>query len=125
MAQNNVTIGGQVTVVNSGLKSIINLSDSFTTTGSNSITNNANVSTSSWVVIDQGSNTNYRYGFYSNLSATSSIKLSLNVTTSYSAYLEPGDVAIIPNSGSAVIYATATSGDLNPPPILQYVIVEN
>jgi hypothetical protein len=122
MSQNTVTIGGQITVVNAGLKSIISLTDSFVTTGSNSITNNATISTSSWVVIDQGSNTNYRYGFYSNLSATSSIKIGVNTSASYSTYLEPGDVAIIPASGSVIIYATATSGDLNP--ILQYVLVE-
>lgn len=122
---NQVQIGGQVTVVSGLLRNIFGLSDQFTTTGSNFISNNASVNTGSWQIVDQASNTNFRYGFFTNTDATSSCKIAINTTatSSYSAYLQPGDVCIIPNSGSCVIYAQAVGA--NSPIILQYLLVES
>jgi hypothetical protein len=121
----NIVIGGSITLVNNNLRTVIALSDQFTTTGSNSISSNANIATGSWQVIDQGSDTNYRYGFFTNLDATSSVKLAINSagTSSYAAWLQPGDVAIIPNIGSAVLYAQATGS--HSPIILQYLLTES
>jgi len=125
MAIQTVNIGGQVTVVNNSLRSVIGLSDNFTTTGSNSITNNANISTGSWQVLDQGSNTSLKYMFATNLDATSSCYIAINSagTSSYSAYLGPGDVAIIPNNGTSVVLYAKATGSHNPI-ILQYLAVE-
>lgn len=122
---NTVTIGGVVTLISSGLKTIISLSDNFNTTGSNFISNNANIPTGSWSVLDQGSDTNLRYGFFVNTDATSSVMLAINAsgTSSYAAYLQPGDIAILPNVGSSVVlYAKATGS--NSPVILQYLLTE-
>jgi hypothetical protein len=117
-----LTIGGSITLVNNNLRTIIGLSDSFTTTGSNSISSNANIPTGSWTVVDQGSDTNFRYGFFTNLDPTSSCKIAINSTGSYSNWLQPGDVAVVANSGSAVIYAQAYGA--NSPIILQYLLTE-
>jgi hypothetical protein len=74
--------------------------------------------------VDQGSNSDFRYGFFSNLDATSSIYLAIGSasTSSYSAFLQPGDVAIIPNYGTTPIFAKATGS--NSPAILQYLLTE-
>lgn len=122
---NTVTVGGVVTLVSSGLKNVMTLADNFYTTGSNFIANNANVNTGSWQILDQGSDTNLRYGFFCNTDATSSVKLAINAagTSSYAAFLMPGDCAIIPNLGSSVVlYAQATGS--NPTIVLQYLVTE-
>ena len=126
MSSQTITIGGAITLVNNNLRTVIGLSDSFTTTGSNSISSNANVATGSWQIVDQGSDANLRYLFASNLDATSSIYLAVgsSSTSSYSAFLMPGDVAIIPNNGTTVpVFAKATGS--NSPVILQYLAVES
>jgi len=117
----SLTIGGTITLVNNNLRTLLNLTDTITTTSSNSITNNANINTSSWQVLDQGSNSNLRYAFFTNLDATSSCLIAMNTTatSSYSALLQPGDVCIMPNSGSTILYAKATGS--NPTIVLQYV----
>ena len=117
-----LNIGGQISLVNNNLKTVVSLSDNLTTTGSNSLSNNANINTGSWQVLDQGSNGDFRYGYFSNLSLTSSIKIALNSTGSYSSWLQPGDVSVLANSGSAVLYAYASGSQS--PAILQYLITE-
>jgi hypothetical protein len=119
-----IQIRGQVSLSNSNLVTTINLTDTLTTTGNNSISNNANIATGSWQVLDQGSNGDFRIGYFANLDATSSIKIAIGSTgtASYAAMLLPGDIAIIPNSGSAVIYAQAVGA--HSPVILQYLLSE-
>lgn len=119
-----ISTNGQVTLINNNLRTTLNLVSTATTTGSNSIMNNANVVTGSWAQLDQASNTDYRYGFYANLSLTSSIKIAINSagTSSWAAYLFPGDVAMIPNSGSSLVFVQATGSES--PAILQYILSE-
>ena len=121
---NTLNIGSQVSFVAGQLKVVFPLVDSLTTTGSNFVANNANIVTGSWQVLDQASNTNFRYGFFANTDQTSSVKLAISAagTSSYAAFLMPGDVCILPNSGSAVIYAEAVGA--NSPIILQYFLTE-
>jgi len=117
----SLSIGGTVTLVANNLRTILSLADTITTTSSNSVINNANISTGSWQVVDQASNPNLRYAFFTNLDATSSCYIAINTaaTSSYSALLQPGDVCILPNSGSTVLYAKAIGS--NSPIVLQYV----
>ena len=117
-----INIGGQVTLTNNNLRTIISLVNSLNTTGDNSISTNANVTTAGWQVIDQGSNDDFRMGFFTNLNETSSIQLAINNTSSYAAWLQPGDVAILPNSGSCILYAQAIGAST--PATLQYLLTE-
>ena len=126
MSTQTLSIGVSITLVNNNLRTVIGLSDTFNTTGSNSLSSNANVNTGSWQVVDQGSNTNLRYLFANNLDLTSSVYIAIgsSSTSSYSAFLLPGDVAIIPNNGSTVpIFAKAPGS--NGTIILQYLAVES
>ena len=121
---NTVTVGGVVTLSSGGLKNVFSLSDNFNTTGSHFITDNASVNTGSWQVLTQGSDANMRYGFFVNTDLTSSCKLAINAsgTSSYAAWLQPGDCCILPNLGSVVLYAEATGS--NPTIVLQYLLTE-
>lgn len=119
---NNLNLGGQVTLSAGPQKATFNLADSYTQTGSNFISLAANITTGSWGVLSQGSNSDFRYGFFANLDATSSCYVAVNSTASYAALLGPGDVAAIPGSGSAVLYAKASGA--NGTIVLQYLCIE-
>jgi hypothetical protein len=118
----SINIGGQLTCVNGNIKTVISLTDSFTTTGSNSLSNTANIVTSSWVTIDQGSDTNFRYGYFTNASTSSTIQVAVGSTGSYALFLQPGDIGILANSGSAVLYAYASGSQS--PALLGYFVTE-
>lgn len=119
-----IQIRGSVNLVNGNLVTTVNLADTLNITGSNSITNNANIATGSWQILDQASNNDFRIGYFANLDATSSCKIAISSagTASYAALLLPGDVAIIPNSGSTVIFAQAVG--TKSPIVLQYLVCE-
>lgn len=121
MAQ-TYTVSGQIVLSNNNLRNIVTLSENVTTSGSNSLTNTANIPTGSWTPIDQGSNSDFRFGYFTNLDATSSIWLALNNTSSFASFLQPGDLSIITNSGTASLYAKATGS--NSPALLQYILIE-
>jgi hypothetical protein len=127
MAQ-TINSNGQIVTVNNNLRQLFTLNQAITTTGSNSLANNANVTTGSWQVVDQGSNADFRYGYFANLDLTSSIKVAITTggTTSFAVNLQPSDVAILCSSGSTVIYAQASgsNGQLNGSAILQYFVTE-
>lgn len=120
----SINLTGQFTVNNGSLRNLINLATNTTTTGSNSICNNANVPSGSWSLIDQGSNADFRIGIFKNVDLTSSIKVALgsSATSSFSSYLYPGDTAILYGSGSTSIYAFATG--TNTTGSLQYILSE-
>ncbi len=115
----NYSISGQIVLTNGSLRNIVSLQDITTTTSSNAIVNTVNVATGSWQVVDAGSNTNFRFGYFSNLDATSSLKIAVGSTGSYASLLLPGDFAILTNSGSAVVYVQATGA--SSPAQLQYI----
>jgi hypothetical protein len=119
-----INLNGQFTIVNSNLRTVVNLVRSIATTGSNSIANTANITTGSWTQIDQASNGDFRIGYFANLSTTSSVKVAINSagTGSYSTILFPGDVAVISNSGSVLLWAYASGSES--PATLQYVLSE-
>ena len=117
-----ITINGQVSIISNNLRTVISLQDSLTTTGSNFLANNATIPTGSWTALDQGSNTNFRIGYFANLDTVDSIQLAIGSTGSYACWLQPEDVAILPNSGSCIIYAKAFGA--NSPVVLQYLISE-
>lgn len=120
MAQ-TISLSGQLISTNGNLKNLFTLTDSLTTTSSTSLTNNQAIPTGSWTSLDQGSNTDFRLGYFVNTDATASIKLAVNSTASYSAWLQPGDLALISNSGSATLYAqTFRSTGSNA--VLQYFV---
>lgn len=119
----SIAVNGQVTLINAGLRTVMSLQDSFNTTGSNSISNNQNITTAGWSLLNQGSNNDFRLGYFANLGLTSSIQIAINEdTSSYCAWLQPGDVAVIPNSGSVNLYAKAYGAET--PVILQYLLSE-
>lgn len=121
---NTVTIGGNITLVSNQLRSTVSLIDTLNTTSSNYVSNNQNIATGSWQLVDQGSNPNMRYFFGSNLNTTSSIKIAIGstATASYSAYLNPGDVAIIPNQAGNNVPIFAYAVGASSPAILQYLV---
>lgn len=113
------TISGQITVNNNNVRTIVTLTDTTTTTSSNAISNNVNVATGSWQVLDSGSNTTFRFGYFANTDLTSSVKIAMGSTASNASILQPGDFCILTNNTSSVIYLQATGS--NSPVLLQYV----
>lgn len=120
MTQVNIT--GQIVITNSPTRNILSLQYSLVPAGSNNIVNTANITTGTWQTIDQGSNGDFRLGYFYNSSTTSSVKIAIGGTTDYAAWLQPGDYCILPNSGSATIYAQAYGAES--PMVLQYFLTE-
>ena len=121
MAQ-TYTLSGQLIVTNNNLRNIVTLQNNVTTTGSNSLANTMNVPTGAWQTIDQQSNSDFRFGFFTNLDLTSSLKIAIGNTGSYASLLLPGDNVILTNSGSASLYVQATGA--SSPALMQYVVSE-
>jgi hypothetical protein len=125
MATNQTTtISGQLVNTNNNIKSIMSLQYALTPTGSNSIANSATVYTGSWQMVNQGSNSDFRFGYFSNLDTTSSVKLAIASTASYASWLMPGDLVVLTNSGSASIWAQAYGNNGTGSVILQYFLSE-
>jgi len=127
MATSQTTvISGQVVNTNNSIRSTLSLQYSLTPTGSNSIANSATITTGSWQVIDQGSNSDFRFGYFYNMDSTSSVKIAIGNTSSYSTWLQPNDVSLIANSGSSVIWAQAYGNNGLPTGsmTLQYFLTE-
>lgn len=119
---NILQINGQVTLTNTNLRNIGTLTTNLTTTGSNNVSNVANITTGSWSTISQGSNADFRWGYFVNLDATSSVAIAINSSASVASYLQPGDWCVLTYSGSPAIYASGSgaSGTI----LLQYILTE-
>lgn len=119
-----INLNGQLVLVNGNLRNLLNLALNITTTGSNSVCNNMNVTTGSWQQIPQGSNTDFRFGIFKNIDTVSTIKLAVtdSGTSSYATLLQPGDTAILTNNGAANLWAYASGS--NGTAVLQYIISE-
>jgi hypothetical protein len=119
---NTINVSGQIVVTNSNLRNIATLSTALTTTGSNTIANVMNVTTGSWAVISQGSNADFRWGYFCNCDATSSVAIAVNSSASVASYLQPLDWCVLTYSGSPALYASGSgaSGTI----LLQYVLSE-
>lgn len=117
---NTLNVGGAVRLVAGSTSIAFNLVDNYTTTGSHFVNAAQTVASGSWSVIDQVDNGNNRFNFFVNTDLTSSVYVAVNSTASYAALLGPGDVAMLPNSGSAVLYAKATLNSV----VLSYLCLE-
>ena len=113
------SISGQITLTNGTLRTQVSLADSNTTTSTQGLSNVQTIS-NSWTVIDPGSNTSFRFGYFNNLDATASVKIAIGNTSSYASLLLPGDFCFLTNSSSAVVYAQATGATSAQ---LQYIYV--
>lgn len=119
---NTININGQVVLTNTNLRNVASITTALTTTGSNNISNVQNVTTGSWSTISQGSNADFRFGYFVNLDATSSVAIALNSSASVASYLLPGDFCILTYSGSPALYASASGA--NGTVLLQYILSE-
>ena len=123
---NRLNIGGTVTYAYGSTTVTINLADSYTPTGSHFVEANESVPTGSWTTLPQGSNANNRYNFFVNTDLTSSCYISFSTASlsanSYAALLGPGDIAMVPNSGTCILYAQASGG--HSPILLTYFAME-
>ena len=120
---NTLAVNGQITLTNNNLRNIGTLSTNMTTTGSNNISNVMNVTTGSWAVISQGSNADFRWGYFCNCDATSSVAIAVSSSASVASYLRPNDWCVLTYSGSAVLYASGSGA--NGTILLQYMLTEN
>jgi hypothetical protein len=124
MSAQTYTISGQLVLNNDSCRTIATLSENTTTSGSNSIANTANIPTGSvWTMLPTGSIGDFRFGYFSNLDVSASIKIAIGNTASYASNLQIGDFCILTNIGSAQLYALATGSLL--PALLQYILVES
>jgi len=113
---NTFIINGTVVLTTGNLKSTGILTDTVNLTSSNNIANTMTITSSAWNLLDQGSATNLRYLYMINPNASSSVWVAQvtgstgtsGSTTSSIAILKPSDTALIPFSGSVVLYARAT-----------------
>lgn len=112
-------IQGQITVTNNNIRNIVSLAEANTTTSSTVIVNNASIPTGSWVAIDSGSNTTFRFGYFCNTNLSSSVKIAVGGTGSNASILTPGDFCMLTYDSAVAIYAFAT-GSVSPV-ILQYI----
>lgn len=117
------TIQGQLTLTNNNVRTIVSLADSTTCTSSTALINNVSLDTGSWVALNTGSNTTFRFGYFSNTNATSSVKIAVGSTGSNASILQPSDFCILTNNAAAQVYAYA-SGSASPV-ILQYLYAGN
>lgn len=119
---NTININGQVVLTNTNMRNIGAITTSLTTTGSNNISNVMNVTTGSWSVISQGSNADFRFGYFTNLDTTSSVAIAVSSSASVASYLLPGDFCILTYSGSPALYASGSGA--NGTVLLQYMLSE-
>lgn len=120
MATQNYVITGQIVVTNGTMRNIVSLTDQTNTTSSNAISNNQNVATGSWQALDTGSNATFRFGYFCNTDATSSLLIALGNTASNASVLLPGDFCILTGDGSATAVYIQASGSKSPVQ-LQYI----
>ena len=116
----NITITGNLTVVNGAQKATATFNDAPTVSGSNYVSLAVNVPTGSWTVLGQGTNADFRVGAFSNTDTTSSVEIAINSTASYASILQAGDSCLLTYSGSAVIYAKAVGS--HSPALLNYTL---
>ena len=119
---NSLQISGQITLTNNNLRNIGALVTNLTTTGSNNLSNVQNITTGSWSVIQQGSNSDFRWGYFVNLDTTSSIAIAVSSSASVASFLAPGDWCVLTYSGSPNLYASGSGA--NGTVLLQYIITE-
>jgi hypothetical protein len=103
-----ISINGSLTVYNNGNTISIPTTLALTTSSSIYVASVANI-TSSWQVIDQNNNKDFRLGIFENTDLTQSIRVAIGNTGSYTQ-LWVNDLAILPFSGSPLIYAQTVTG---------------
>src|ERR1039458_7564411 len=102
MSAQTYTISGQLVLTNNNIRNIATLSENTTTSGSNSIANTANIPVgSTWTSLPTGSIGDFRFGYFSNLDVSASIKIAIGNTASYASNLQLGDFCVLTNSGSS------------------------
>lgn len=120
---NLLQVSGQITLTNTNLRNVGTLTLNLTTTGSNNISNVMNVPTGSWSTVSQGSNGDFRWGYFVNLDLTSSVAIAISSSASVASYLRPGDWVVLTYSGSPAVYVSASGA--SSPALVQYIITEN
>jgi len=116
-----INIQGSLGVVNNNQRFTSTLNGSLTTSGSNSVSIAANITTASFQALQSGSNVDFRIGCFTNNDLTSSIIIAIGGTGSWASILQPDDSCLLTYSASAVIYAKATGS--HSPALLNYTLV--
>lgn len=118
------TISGRVVGNNNNVQTVVSLQYILNSVGNNYVSTATPVPTGSWTPISQNNNTNFRFGYFTNLDISGSIKIAIGSTGSYASQLYPGDVAILTNSSSAQLWAQAYNTVSSSVATLQYFITE-
>ena len=105
-----ITTGGNLTIVNFDKTSKDTFNSSFTTSGSNFVSDTITINTSSWFTIPTGSNVDFLTGQFTNNDLNNKVYIALGTTNNIVSILSPlAPTCLLAYSGSVQSFAH-TSG---------------